>query len=279
MLRLSGRLALWLGFFALASALFLGLVYLLSRRPVITSVPITPTDGELVLVGQGFGDRQGASTVEATFGGKATTLDAIVQWSDTRTVAALPSEASSGTVRVIRRGILGERASEAVPFVIRLPGLPSRPFGYEVPVQPESPWPTFRRDHRNTGRSPLPAVYTGDRPWSFTTGKGIFSTPVVDGDGVIYVGSADHVFYALYPDGREKWRFETGEIIDSAAALARAVSIPVIASGGISTLEDIRALCEAGAIAAAITGRAIYEGTLDFAAAQRLADRLSRGMQ
>lgn len=245
MLRLSGRLALWLGFFALASALFLGLVYLLSRRPVITSVPITPTDGELVLVGQGFGDRQGASAVEATFGGKTTTLDAIAQWSDTRIVAALPPEASSGTVRVIRRGILGERASEAVPFVIRLPGLPSRPFGYEVPVQPESPWPTFRRDHRNTGRSPLPAVYTGDRPWSFTTGKGIFSTPVVDGDGVIYVGSADHVFYALYPNGREKWRFETGEIIDSAAALPRvgltAPEPTVLVPSGDGYLYNLRA--------------------------------------
>jgi outer membrane protein assembly factor BamB len=88
-----------------------------------------------------------------------------------------------------------------------------------APVPADAPWPTFRRDARNTGRSPLRAGYTGDRPWSFATGKGIFSTPVIDGSGVVYVGSADHVFYALSPDGAERWRCVTGEIIDSAGAL------------------------------------------------------------
>jgi outer membrane protein assembly factor BamB len=91
-----------------------------------------------------------------------------------------------------------------------------------MPTQLDSPWPTFRRDERNTGRSPLPARYHGDRPWSFRTGKGIFSTPVIDARGIVYVGSGDHVFYAITPDGQEKWRCETGEIIDSAGALPRA---------------------------------------------------------
>jgi phosphoribosylformimino-5-aminoimidazole carboxamide ribotide isomerase len=59
--------------------------------------------------------------------------------------------------------------------------------------------------------------------------------------------------------------------------LARAVSIPIIASGGITSLDDVRALCGVAdeGIMGAITGRAIYEGTLDFAAGQRLADELS----
>ncbi len=110
-----------------------------------------------------------------------------------------------------------ERATpQAMPLA---PGLPSEPYGYRVPVQADAPWPTFRRDERNTGRSPIAARYHGDRPWSFATGKGIFSTPVVDGRGTIYVGSADHNFYAIGPDGSEKWRFESGEVIDSAAAL------------------------------------------------------------
>ena len=49
-----------------------------------------------------------------------------------------------------------------------------------------------------------------------------------------------------------------------------------IASGGITNLDDIKALCavEAEGIMGAITGRAIYEGKLDFAAAQKLADEL-----
>jgi len=51
----------------------------------------------------------------------------------------------------------------------------------------------------------------------------------------------------------------------------------VIASGGITNLDDVRALCAVAdeGIQGAITGRAIYEGTLDFAAGQKLADQLS----
>jgi len=68
----------------------------------------------------------------------------------------------------------------------------------------------------------------------------------------------------------------TGVNVDATVNLARAVSIPVIASGGITTLDDVRALCgvaEEG-VMGAITGRAIYEGSLDFAEGQRLADEL-----
>jgi outer membrane protein assembly factor BamB len=83
----------------------------------------------------------------------------------------------------------------------------------------DAPWPLFRRDAANRGRSPLPADYRGDRPWAFRTGKGIFATPVIDAAGDVYFGSADHCFYALRADGALKWRIETGEIIDSAAAL------------------------------------------------------------
>lgn len=103
---------------------------------------------------------------------------------------------------------------QAPQHVTMTPPAPSDPYGYDIPVQPESPWPTFRRDRRNTGASPLPAEYQGDRPWRFQTGKGIFSTPVIDADGLIYFGSADHYFYALNPDGSLNWKYETGEIID-----------------------------------------------------------------
>lgn len=69
----------------------------------------------------------------------------------------------------------------------------------------------------------------------------------------------------------------TGPNVEATAALAEAVNIPIIASGGITNLDDIRALTAAPTdnISAAITGRAIYEGTLDFAQGQQLADELS----
>lgn len=68
----------------------------------------------------------------------------------------------------------------------------------------------------------------------------------------------------------------SGVNIESTVALARALHIPVIASGGITNLDDIRALCAVAdeGIEGAITGRAIYEGTLDFAAGQQLSDEL-----
>jgi phosphoribosylformimino-5-aminoimidazole carboxamide ribotide isomerase len=65
-----------------------------------------------------------------------------------------------------------------------------------------------------------------------------------------------------------------GVNIEATVSLARTLAVPVFASGGITSLNDIRALCKVAheGIEGAITGRAIYEGTLDFRAAQRLAD-------
>ena len=65
-----------------------------------------------------------------------------------------------------------------------------------------------------------------------------------------------------------------GVNVEATVKLAQALTIPVIASGGLSSLDDVRRLCavESEGIVGAITGRAIYEGRLDFAAAQKLAD-------
>jgi phosphoribosylformimino-5-aminoimidazole carboxamide ribotide isomerase len=65
-----------------------------------------------------------------------------------------------------------------------------------------------------------------------------------------------------------------GVNVEATLAMARASRIPVIASGGITILEDIKALQAVSdqGICGAITGRAIYEGTLDMALAQAYCD-------
>lgn len=65
-----------------------------------------------------------------------------------------------------------------------------------------------------------------------------------------------------------------GVNIEATVRLAQAISIPVIASGGVSTLDDIRALCavKKEGITGAIIGRALYDGAIDLAEAQRLAN-------
>jgi len=85
----------------------------------------------------------------------------------------------------------------------------------------------------------------------------------------------DGVEAIIYTDiGRDGMM--SGVNVEATARLAASINIPVIASGGITNLDDIRALCAAAneGISGAITGRAIYEGTLDFAEAQKLADEL-----
>ncbi len=71
----------------------------------------------------------------------------------------------------------------------------------------------------------------------------------------------------------------SGVNVDATVKLAQAINVPVVAAGGITTMDDVQALCDVASegIMGAITGRAIYEGTLDFAAGQRLADQSAEG--
>ena len=93
-------------------------------------------------------------------------------------------------------------------------------YSYDIPLDPESPWPKFRANSLQNGRSTVKPVYNSKlKPWTFKTGKGIFSSPVVDAEGTVYIGSADHYFYAIRQDGSLKWKIQTGEIIDSSALL------------------------------------------------------------
>jgi phosphoribosylformimino-5-aminoimidazole carboxamide ribotide isomerase len=66
----------------------------------------------------------------------------------------------------------------------------------------------------------------------------------------------------------------SGINIEATVRLAQALTIPVIASGGLSNIEDIRQLCavESEGVVGTIAGRAIYDGSLNFKLAQEAAD-------
>jgi phosphoribosylformimino-5-aminoimidazole carboxamide ribotide isomerase len=68
----------------------------------------------------------------------------------------------------------------------------------------------------------------------------------------------------------------TGVNIEATLKLAQAIKIPVIASGGLNSLQDVQAVCEKlvpEGVIGAITGRALYEGKIDFKQAQAAADK------
>jgi len=86
----------------------------------------------------------------------------------------------------------------------------------------------------------------------------------------------DGVNSIIYTDiGRDGMM--SGVNIEATVKLAQSVNIPIIASGGLTNLDDIHALCavEKEGVSGAITGRAIYEGSIDFAQAQKMADSLA----
>ncbi len=82
-------------------------------------------------------------------------------------------------------------------------------------------------------------------------------------------GVAAIIYTDILRDG-----MQTGVNLEETRALAEAISIPVIASGGIATIDDIKALLplEKSGVNAAITGRALYSGSLKLDAAQEIAD-------
>lgn len=85
---------------------------------------------------------------------------------------------------------------------------------------------------------------------------------------------ADGVDAVVYTDISRDGMMQ-GVNVQQTVEMARASSIPIIASGGITNMDDIRALKAVAAqgILGAITGRAIYEGTLDVAEAQKYCDQ------
>jgi outer membrane protein assembly factor BamB len=94
-------------------------------------------------------------------------------------------------------------------------------------------WPMFHLNPRHTGQSPYStAGDTGVMKWKFTTGYIVESSPAVDADGTIYVGSLDSKLYAVNPDGSQKWSFKTGNGVPSSPAVGAGGTIYVGSGDG-----------------------------------------------
>ncbi len=79
-----------------------------------------------------------------------------------------------------------------------------------------TPWPMFMHDPQHTGRSPSQGPDRAVVQWRFDATNSVYSSPVVDIDGTVYVGSEDANLYAVNADGSLKWKFVTnGPIVTS----------------------------------------------------------------
>ncbi|HUT52205.1 MAG TPA: PQQ-binding-like beta-propeller repeat protein [bacterium] len=126
--------------------------------------------------------------------------------------------------------------------MLLLPQASSGEPGRASPYLADAPWPVMRADLKNTGRFLVPdwrrAPGAPERPVFFHTGNGVFSTPVIDGKERVYVGSADHYFYAFDPASNQVlWKYDALELIDSAAALSSDGRVYVPAGGAIFALD------------------------------------------
>jgi len=104
--------------------------------------------------------------------------------------------------------------------------------------------------------------------WSKLTGHDVIDLALKYQD----IGAEAIIYTDIGRDGMMQ-----GVNVEATVRLAQAVKIPVIASGGVSTLDDVDALCavEVEGVAGAILGRALYEGALVLGEAQARADRLT----
>ena len=95
----------------------------------------------------------------------------------------------------------------------------------------DSPWPKFRHDATNTGRSPYTRAQVARLKWSFDTGTFAESSPAVGVDGTIYLGTGrfEPKLYAINPDGTPKWP----------SPVAGGASSPAIAADGTIYVADI----------------------------------------
>lgn len=86
-----------------------------------------------------------------------------------------------------------------------------------------SPWPGYMQNSKHTGLSPYETNIKSPKvKWKFDAGNGIETGATIGPDGTIYFGTFEDNFFALNPDGSEKWRFtRLGEQFRSTPTIAK----------------------------------------------------------
>lgn len=79
----------------------------------------------------------------------------------------------------------------------------------------DTPWPMFHHDLRHTGKTANFGTQVGKLKWQFVTGGPVTSSPVIDNNETVYIGSADNNFYAINSEtGALEWKYTTGGAIE-----------------------------------------------------------------
>lgn len=96
------------------------------------------------------------------------------------------------------------------------------PIGTSISVGPmNSSWPMYCHDVHHTGQSPYStAANNGGIKWKFQGKGGMDSSPALDKNGTIYIGTNWGYLYAIYQNGSEKWRYTFDDWVTSSPAIA-----------------------------------------------------------
>lgn len=134
-------------------------------------------------------------------------------------------------------GLKGTLLSALVIASLMVPAVLFIPASQASAQLADTPWPKFRHDEQNTGRSPYAGARDNALKWSYAIGcgggtLGEAPSPAVGADGTIYMGSDDNRLYALNPDGTLKWFYETGRVIRSSPAVGANGTIYVTSEDG-----------------------------------------------
>ncbi len=106
------------------------------------------------------------------------------------------------------------------PIVIGLDNESIKPSNGIIDGPMDSPWSTYGHDNRHTSQSLYStADNSGLIKWKLLADSGFHSSPVIDNNGIIYIGCMDHYLYAINPDGTEKWKFDCNGWILSSPSL------------------------------------------------------------